>query len=63
MNHGSNFLSAYPRISMSRAIEGATTGKKENIEGVIKMLAVVSSPLDLKEHERLQIENEMMFIL
>jgi len=48
---------------MSRAIEGATTGKKENIEGVIKMLAVVSSPLDLKEHERLQIENEMMFIL
>ena len=63
MFDGNDFLSAYPRITMSRVLEGIPTAERGPIEGKIKILAVVSSPLDLKDHERLRPEEEQMLIL
>jgi CHAT domain-containing protein len=59
---GTNFLSAYPRLTMSRALDGAPVKKRNPIEGKIRILVVVSSPLDLKEHQRLRFEEEQLFI-
>jgi len=63
MLDGDNFLSALPSVSLLRVIEGIPDKKIEKIKGKIKMLAIVSSPLDLKLHQRLQIEREQMLIL
>ncbi|MBD3233435.1 MAG: CHAT domain-containing protein, partial [candidate division Zixibacteria bacterium] len=60
---GDKFLCAYPQINLSRSLEGLETDDKPPIEGKIRILAVVSSPLDLKDYERLQIEQEQVMIL
>ncbi|MCH8286408.1 CHAT domain-containing protein, partial [candidate division KSB1 bacterium] len=60
---GTNFLSAYAGITLSRVIEGIPSKQREKITGKIKILAVISSPLDLKDNERLQVEREQMLIL
>jgi tetratricopeptide (TPR) repeat protein len=63
MFDGDNFLSALPSISLLRVIEGVPSKTKEKIKGKIRILAIVSSPLDLKPHMRLQVEREQMLIL
>ncbi len=63
MFDGKNFLSAYTGISLLRVIDGIPYKQIEKIHGKIKILFVISSPLDLKDHERLQIEREQMLIL
>ena len=63
MFDGTNFLSAYPRISISRVLEGIPSRDRGKIQGKIKILAVISSPLDLKDYQRLQIEREKVLIL
>jgi len=63
MFDGDHFLSAHPGITLSRALEGIPIIEKGNIKGKIKMLAVISSPIDLKDNERLQVEQEQMLIL
>jgi tetratricopeptide (TPR) repeat protein len=60
---GDNFLSALPSVSLLRVIEGISSKAREKVKGKIRMLAIVSSPLDLESHQRLQIEREQMLIL
>jgi len=45
-----------------RVIDGIPYKQIEKIHGKIKILFVISSPLDLKDHERLQIEKEQTLI-
>ncbi len=63
MFDGTSFLSASPRMTMTRVLKGLPVDKRAKIEGRIRMLVVISSPLDLSEHNRLQIEKEQMIIL
>jgi tetratricopeptide (TPR) repeat protein len=59
---GTNFLSAYPRLTMLRALDGVPLIMRTPIEGKIRILVIVSSPLDLPESMRLQFEQEQLFI-
>ncbi len=63
MFDGTKFLSAYPQMTVTRVLKGIPDDKREKIKGKIRMLAVISSPLDLPERHRLQIEKEQMIIL
>jgi len=63
MYDGENYLSAYPETVLSRLLEAVPSPGRERIQGKIKILAVVSGPLDLKDHERLQIGKEQEIIL
>ncbi|MBI5663467.1 MAG: tetratricopeptide repeat protein [Nitrospirae bacterium] len=60
---GASFLSAYEGVTLSRSIKGVPSNGRGKIRGVIKMLAVISSPLDLNDRERLQVEKEQMLLL
>ena len=63
MFDGTKFLSTYPKITMTRVLKGIPSDNRGKIKGKLKMLAVISSPIDLPEHHRLQIEKEQMIIL
>ncbi len=60
---GSNFLSGYERVTLTRSLDGLPSDGKGAIKEKLRMLAVISSPLDLKDHERLQVEQEQMLIM
>ncbi len=55
---GEHFLSAGRSMTMTRVLEGAPCRKKKKIEGRLKMLTVVSSPLDLPEVYHPHVEKE-----
>jgi len=63
MYDGDTFPAASERVTLSRALEGVSTGELPPIAGRLRMLAVVSSPIDLKDHERLNSEQEQMLIM
>lgn len=63
IHDGRNFLAAYPGITLIRLIEGLSSVKKEKIEDKIKILVVISIPLDLRDQGRLQIERELEILL
>lgn len=62
MNDGTNFLSAFSNISLSRTIRESNERKEITIDGQINMLVVISNPDDLLEEERLKIELEKVNI-
>ncbi len=62
MFDGKNFLSANQKMTMSRALKGIPAYKKRRFHGKIRMLAVISNPIDLPESHRLHMEKERMII-
>jgi CHAT domain-containing protein len=62
MFDGEHFLSARPGMSMTRVVKGIRRRKKKNITGRLKMLTVISSPLDLPEYYHPRVEAERQII-
>jgi len=60
---GTSFLAAMPKITFLRSIADIPKPVKDLISGKIKILAIISSPLNLTNRERLNIEQEKMQIL
>jgi len=60
---GTSFLVSMPKITFLRSIADIPKPVKDLISGKIKILAIVSSPLNLTNRERLNIEQEKMQIL
>ncbi len=58
MYDGEHFLSASPGKTITRVLEGIPRKKRIDIAGMLKMLTVVSSPLDLPEYYNPQVEEE-----
>jgi hypothetical protein len=63
LHDGTKFLSAYPNVSLTRAIDGISHTDRGKVKGRLRVLCVVSSPMDLADGERLQVEPEMENIL
>lgn len=63
MFDGDNFLSANPKMAMTRVLKGVSRSKRKKVRGRLRMLAVISSPLDLPEFHRPNVEKERMIIL
>ncbi len=62
MYDGGHFLSAGPGMTMTRVLEGTPRTRKRNVAGSLKMLAVVSSPVDLPEYYHPKPEEEREII-
>jgi CHAT domain-containing protein len=62
MFDGRHFLSANPKVSMTRVLKGISRNTKKVVGNKLKMLAVISSPLDLPESHRLHAGKERMII-
>jgi len=61
---GEEFIAAGAKTGLSRlSLDVQIQDKLPAVPSPLKMLALVSSPLDLKENERLQIENEQQILL
>jgi CHAT domain-containing protein len=58
MFDGEHFLSASPGMTITRVLEGTPRTKKKKVTAKLKMLTVVSSPVDLPEYYHPQIEKE-----
>jgi hypothetical protein len=59
---GEHFLSAAPGMTMTRVLEGTLRSRKKRITGGLKMLSIVSNPLDLPEYYHPRVEEERGFI-
>src|SRR5574340_157133 len=62
MFDGKHFLAARPKMTLTRALEGVPCGNRKPVGRILRMLGVISSPLDLPESHRLQTGKEQMLI-
>lgn len=62
MFDGRHFLAASPKMTVTRALEGLSCGKKKPVGRKLRILGVISSPLDLPGSHRLQTDKERMLI-
>jgi CHAT domain-containing protein len=62
MFDGRHFLAASPKMTVTRALEGLSCAKKKPVGRKLRVLGVISSPLDLPGSHRLQTGKERMLI-
>ena len=62
MFDGRHFLAASPKMTVTRALEGLSCTKKRSVGRKLRMLGVISSPLDLPGSHRPHASKERMFI-
>ena len=62
MFDGRHFLAASPKMTVTRALEGLPCCKKKPVGRKLRILGVISSPIDLPESHRLKTGKERMII-
>jgi CHAT domain-containing protein len=62
MFDGRHFLAASPKMTLTRALQGLSCGKKKPVGHKLRMLGVISNPLDLPGSHRLQTGKERLLI-